>query len=147
MYLDSAILVKLVVREPDSEIYADLVDGQVQVHASELAITECRSALLRKRQQGEIAVAEQEGAWLRLESCWSGKCGLVLCPVSRAILIDAGDIMQRCVGRRIPLRTLDAIHVATCLRMHAQPLVTSDTVMRSAAQLLGMALYPPGPVS
>jgi len=42
MYVDSAVLVKLVVREPDSGFYADLLDGQRAVIASELSIPECR---------------------------------------------------------------------------------------------------------
>jgi len=43
MYLDSAILVKLVVRESDSVFYADMVDGQI-VWSAELALSECFSA-------------------------------------------------------------------------------------------------------
>jgi uncharacterized protein with PIN domain len=54
MYLDSAILVKLVIQEWDSEFFADVVDGQRNACSSELAMVECRSALLRKLSVGHI---------------------------------------------------------------------------------------------
>ena len=46
MYLDSAILVKLLVRESDSLFYANMVDGQI-AWSAELALSECFSALVR----------------------------------------------------------------------------------------------------
>jgi len=47
MYLDTAVLVKLLVREPDSSFYANQAQGQL-VWTADLALTECYSALLRK---------------------------------------------------------------------------------------------------
>lgn len=140
MYLDSAILVKLVIHEPDSEFYANLVDGQHAVCSSELVIVECRSALLRKREQGQIDSRTCTGAWERLQLHWSGG-GLLLYPITLVLLREAGEIIQRCV-RHTPLRSLDAIHIASCLRSNAFPLVTNDRVMRSAAQVLGLPLSP-----
>ena len=94
MYLDSAILVKLVVREQDSDFYADLVEGQFAVCSSELAIVECRSALLRKKEQGQIDTRTCNGAWARLRAHWSSGGGLVLHPVTLAVLQEAGEIIQ-----------------------------------------------------
>jgi predicted nucleic acid-binding protein len=54
MYLDSAILVKLVVREPDSFFYAEQIDRQTDVWSSQLAVTESWSALFRKQREGVI---------------------------------------------------------------------------------------------
>ena len=142
MYLDSAILVKLVIREPDSEFFADIVEGQYDVLSSELAIVECRSALLRKRQHGEIDAGTYTNAWNHLQLFWSRAGGLTLQPVSRSVLIEAGETIEKCAGRA-PLRSLDAIHIATCLRFRAAPLITNDVVMREAAAVLGI---PPGPL-
>lgn len=139
MYLDSAILVKLVLREPDSEYYADLVEAKPGVMSSELAIVECRSALLRKREQRQIDNRLYTGAWSRLEGYWAGGGGVELRPVSLAVLNDAGTVMQRCSGHAA-VRSLDAIHVATCMQWNAYPLVTNDTVMRAAAGVLGIPL-------
>jgi hypothetical protein len=43
VYLDTAILVKLVVPQSDSPYYADLVEGQI-VWSSQLVMTDCFSA-------------------------------------------------------------------------------------------------------
>jgi predicted nucleic acid-binding protein len=138
MYLDSAILVKLVVREPDSEYYADLVEGQRVVRSSEIAMTECRSALLRKGREGLLDARTVEGAWMRLQALWSGG-GLMLHPVTRSVLLEAGEVIKRCMDRA-PLRTLDAIHIASCLQSLAFPLITNDQVMRKAAETLRVPL-------
>jgi len=53
VYLDTAILVKLLVREPDSRLYAELVEGEV-VWSSQIVVTECFSALLRKERERGI---------------------------------------------------------------------------------------------
>ena len=139
MYLDSAILVKLVIREPDSEYFADIVEGQYGVLSSELAIVECRSALVRKRQHGEINARTYAEAWKYLQLFWSRTGGLSLQPVSHPVLQEAGELVERCAGHA-PLRSLDAIHLATCLRFRAAPLITNDAVMRAAAVVLGLPL-------
>ncbi len=143
MYLDSAILVKLVAREPDSDFYADLVEGQRFVCSSELAITECHSALLRKWRAGQLDARTYEGAWGRLRAQWSGG-GVMLHPVTQRVLLEAGDLIKRCLGKA-SLRTLDAIHIASCLRVRAYPLITNDQVMRAAAEALRVPLGAPPP--
>jgi predicted nucleic acid-binding protein len=59
MYLDTAVLVKLLVREPDSSFYANQAQGQL-VWTADLALTECHSALLRKERRGAIT-ARRDG--------------------------------------------------------------------------------------
>jgi len=54
MYLDSAIIVKLLVREADSEWFSNQLVGQKFV-TSELALTEVQSALLSKERGGQIS--------------------------------------------------------------------------------------------
>jgi predicted nucleic acid-binding protein len=141
MYLDSAILVKLLVPEPDSSFYAALVEGQEDLLTSELAIVECRSALVRKRRQKEIYAWVYDGALDRLQHLWPKGGELQFEPVTRSVLQEAGDIVQRC-SKHAVVRSLDAIHIATCLRARADPLVTNDTVMRAAAAALGIPLGP-----
>ena len=58
MYLDSAIIVKLFVAEPDSGFYASLLDGRTDLAVSALSLPECRSALVRKLEGGEITQDE-----------------------------------------------------------------------------------------
>ncbi len=139
MYVDSAILIKLVVREPDSLFYVQLLDGVRGLRTSELAVTECRSVLERKRQQGELDAPTCDGAWQRLVSFWQRGGGLTLQPVTRLVLDEGGEMIANCIGVA-PLRTLDAIHLATCRLQGALPLVTNDGVMRRAARHFGIPI-------
>lgn len=138
MYVDSAILIKLVVREPDSFFYVKLLEGARGLRSSELAVTECRSVLERKRQQGELDATTRDGAWKRLGSFWQ-RGGMALLPLTRRVLDEAGEMIADCVAVA-PLRTLDAIHLATCRLQGAPQLVTNDRVMRLAARHLGLPL-------
>ena len=139
MYVDSAILIKLVVREPDSFFYVKLLDGARGLRSSELAVTECRSVLERKRQQGELDAATCQGAWQRLGSFWQRDWGMALLPMTRLVLDVAGEMIAECIAVA-PLRTLDAIHLATCRLQGAPKLVTNDRIMRLAARHLGIPL-------
>jgi len=139
MYLDSAIFVKLVVREPDSDFYASLVDGQNAIHTSELVVAECRSALYRKWRDGELDPRTRDQAWKRLCAGWEAGNGTVLHPLTRTVLEEAGAVIEAC-GSRAAVRTLDAIHLASCRLTRAFPLVTNDRIMRAAANRLGLPL-------
>src|SRR5205823_5086887 len=61
MYLDSAIIVKLLVREADSDWFNRELQGQT-FESSELALTEVRSALLAKERAGHVTSRERISA-------------------------------------------------------------------------------------
>jgi predicted nucleic acid-binding protein len=140
MYLDTAVLVKLVVREPDSLHYARLVDGQ-EVCSSELARTECFAALLRKEREGSISRGGRTKAWKQIEAdVLAGR--LDLHPVSAEVLAASRRILEAC-HPYVALRSLDAIHLASAERLQSWPLCTNDVRMREAAARLGMPLAAP----
>jgi hypothetical protein len=62
VYLDTAILGKLVVREAGQRLYAGLVDGQ-PCWSSQLVLVDCFSALLRKESERAIARSQRRRAW------------------------------------------------------------------------------------
>jgi predicted nucleic acid-binding protein len=64
--------------------------------------------------------------------------------VSRAVLNRASAIQRAC-HPRIPLRTLDAFHVATCDLHHSGTLSTTDARMRAACEQFAIALVPAKP--
>jgi len=145
MYLDSAILVKLVIREPDSFFYADQADGQPHVWSSQLAVTECWSALFRKQREGAIDARARRMAWQKLDRYFTdGLLGMI--PVDQAILDRANRIISRC-HPKVALRSLDAIHLASCEAVDAFPLLTNDRHMRTAAAHLRFPLGPLPPES
>src|SRR4030095_7222427 len=140
MYLDSAILVKLVVREPDSFFYAEQTIGQTDVWISQLALAESWSALIRKQREGEIHVRVRRSAWQKLERYFTHRM-LGMVPGDESILKRANRIILRC-NPKVALRPLDAIHLASCEAADAYPLLTNDRQMRAAADHLRFPLGP-----
>ena len=137
MYLDTAILVKLLVREPDSNFYAKLVEGQ-PAWSSDVVLTECFAALLRKEREGAINRGHRRAAFSQVESdAASGRLNLV--PLATDVLRAANVILER-VHPTVPLRSLDAIHLASAERCRSWPLCSNDARVRAAASHLGFSL-------
>jgi predicted nucleic acid-binding protein len=137
MYLDTAILVKLFVREADSEFFAEMVDGQ-SVSSSALAYTELFSAFLGKERAGDIDSKQRQRAWAAFERHLEEET-ILLEPFSPAIFKKANRILMDC-HPKVPLRSLDALHLATCDHLQDWPLCTTDSRMRQAAELLRFPL-------
>lgn len=142
MYLDSAIIVKLLVRESDSDWFDRQLQGQA-FETSELALTEVRSALLAKERAGHITSRERVSAGEKFLGMVENDL-IRLFPLSRAVLNRASAIQLAC-HPRIPLRTLDALHVATCDLHHSGTLSTTDGRMRAACEQFAITLVPVRP--
>jgi predicted nucleic acid-binding protein len=139
MYLDTAILVKLLLPEADSLYYARLAHGQL-VYSSEIALTECHSAMLRKERERVITGRQRRAAWKQLQDDIAGR-RINLLPVTRAVREAANHILTACQPR-IPLRSLDAIHLGAAQEIASWPLCTADIRMREAAEKLGFLVTP-----
>lgn len=142
MYLDTAILVKLLTAEADSEYFQEAIFGEL-ITTSELAVTEVWSALLAKERNKAITSAQRKAAWrVWLERVQRRE--FVLHPLDTVVVKKANSVLERC-HPGVPLRTLDAIHVASCDLTQDFPLCTTDKRMRDAAQVLGIPVFPEGP--
>jgi len=137
MYLDSCVIVKLFSREPDSEAYHAIVAGHPLV-TSELAVTEVRSALLTKERMGRISRPARLTGW-RLFQDKVRDQEIILLALNRQVLERAGGVIEQC-HPKVPLRTLDAIHVATAELHGGEELCSSDHRVNEAAVELGLAL-------
>lgn len=140
MYLDSAIIVKLFVRESDSMFYAERLDGQFDIWTSELAMTECYAALCRKEREEEIDARTRRAAWGKVER-HRLEGSIRFLSVSNSVLNRARTILERC-HPSVTIRSLDAIHLASCEELGAFPIWTNDFRMREAAMLLRFPLGP-----
>jgi predicted nucleic acid-binding protein len=140
MYLDSCILVKLLVVEPDSEFFVRALEGKPLV-TSELAQTEVFSALLARERAGKISVPDRRRAWAEFESRIEAG-DLRIEPLNTIVLRKATHSLERC-HPKVPLRTLDAIHLATVDLCQDFPLATTDGRLRDAATLLGIEVFSP----
>jgi len=139
MYLDSCILVKLLVVEPDSEFFISSLEGKTLV-TSELALTEVFSALLARERAGKISAADRRRAWREFEARIEEK-EIRIEKMNSIVLHKATHLLERC-HPKVPLRTLDAIHLATADLCHDFPLVTTDGRLRDAAQIMGFDIFP-----
>lgn len=125
-YLDSSAIVKLAVREPESDALRRYLRGRRPRVSSALARTEVMRALLgtgeAARKAGRRALADLD--LLRLDN---------------RVLDLAGRLSP------LELPTLDAIHLATAQRLGVDlgRLCTYDDRMRDAAEELGMAVIAP----
>jgi predicted nucleic acid-binding protein len=142
MYLDSAIIVKLLVREHDSAWFEKNLTGQ-RFETSELALSEVCGALLFKERATEIVPAERVRALVKFSSMVEDEA-IVIHSLNHKVIERAHAIQLAC-HPRVPLRTLDALHVATCDLHHGGMLATTDRRMRAACEQLGIALMPAKP--
>ena len=142
MYLDSATIVKLLVREPDSDWFARNLSGH-SFDTSELALAEVCGALLFKERDNQITAGERIKATEKFFSMLDDEL-ILLHPLNRRVL-DRAQAIQLACHPRIPLRTLDALHVATCDLHHHGTLATTDRRMRAACAQFGIALVPAKP--
>jgi predicted nucleic acid-binding protein len=94
VYVDTAVLLKLLVRESDSGHYVRLIDGQ-KAWSSELTFTEVFSALLRKERERAISPAHRRRAYARVDADVASR-RLSLLPVTREVLTTANVILEAC---------------------------------------------------
>ena len=126
VYLDSPAIVKLVVREAESEALLVYLDSGLQPVSCSLARTE----VLRAVRNSGTGVLERARDVLR-----------------RIDMIRLDDVLLDAAGLLDPqlLRSLDAIHLAAAglVSPSLEAIVTYDERMRSAAERLGYRVEAP----
>ena len=139
MYTDSCIIVKLLVPEPDSDFFEASLVGE-SLSTSELAWTEVWSALLAKERAGKLKPKDREKAWRKFEDMVESE-QIRLLKLNTVTLKRATRILGT-THPQVPLRTLDAIHLAACDMSQDFPLCSTDKRMRDAAAILQIPLFP-----
>lgn len=139
MYLDTSIIVKLLAAEPDSEFFIRSLEGR-RLTTSELALTEVFSALLARERAGKISVSDRRLAWKEFEARIAGE-EIKVEPLNSIVLRKATQCLEYC-HPPVPLRTLDAIHLATADLCQDFPLVTTDVRLANAARAMHIPVFP-----
>ena len=126
VYLDTSAAAKLLVDEVESNALAaflDEVGDEEDVVSSALLETELRRLAVRlKLDQSEVS-----GLLARVD----------LVDPPRSLFHEAGLLPGR------HLRSLDALHLATALRVDAEALVAYDARLLDAARSLGLGVHSP----
>ena len=139
MYIDSAIIVKLLVKEELSDFFQDAL-ADIILYSSELSLVEVRSALLSKLRSKAISQKQRFVA----QEIFQNKIAdeqIVIMPLDSPVYSKARTLIDFC-HPDVALRTLDAIHLAACDISQEFPLCATDSRMRAAAQKLGIPLFP-----
>jgi len=139
MYLDSAIIVKLLVREPDSDFFEEALDGEL-LSTSELSLAEVASALLSKERQKLISKTNRRSS-LALFDQWIAIGQLRILTIDQKIYNQARRTLEIC-HPTIGLRSLDAIHISACEHFLTFPLCATDGRIRAAAKKLHIPIFP-----
>ena len=127
-YLDTSALVKLVVREEETDALRAEIDRRPALVASRLALLEARRAVARRPLEGaESTLADVLGVMTWID-------------ITVAILDQAADVAPPA------LRSLDAIHLATALSLGNADIdvVTYDERLAEAARAHGLTVVQPG---
>jgi len=137
IYLDASALVKLFVPEPGSDALNEALVGAEDVMISDLALTEMASALGRRLREGLLQLAESRRLYREAEKLAALSHRVELTPPihrrAERLLLTSHDI---------PLRALDALHVAAALDAEAATVVSYDPRLRSVAVSQGLFVAP-----
>ncbi|MSU49804.1 MAG: PIN domain-containing protein [Opitutus sp.] len=137
MYLDTSIVVKLYTRETDSAACEKTVAGHKLV-SSELLYAELWSALLAKERAGLLKPEHRFQIWEIFENHVLDDV-IELVRLDGLLVREAAEIMAK-VHPQVPLRTLDALHLATFASVESGPLFSADKRMIDAARALAFPL-------
>ena len=136
VYVESSAIAARLLGQEKGAMVQELLERAENVFSSELALVECDRALVRAESEGVLTAAQAAGqrAVLSLESgYWT-------------LLRIEGEVLER--ARRAfplePVRTLDAIHLATLLVIRSifadAELLSFDDRVRKNAMALGFQL-------
>jgi uncharacterized protein len=135
LYVDSSALAKLYVPEAESEKLDAYLRGRIGLMISELAITEVLSAVARRKREGELQpeLANRIRDAVLADADSGSFARLHLDP---AVHREAERLLLAVTS--MPLRTLDALHLALAFSGAATHVLTFDRRMREAALQSGL---------
>jgi uncharacterized protein len=136
VYLDASALVKLFVPEPESDDLNKALAGLTDVIVSDLALTEILSALGRRTREQRLTREEAQRLYREALKLHAASHHAELTP---PIHRRAERLM---LSLAMPLRALDALHLAAALDAQAATVVTFDPHLRDAAGSQGLFVAP-----
>src|SRR3982750_2370109 len=110
IYLDSAIFVKLYTKEPDSDYWRDRLASEALV-TSVLAQTEVKSAFRHKVMQRLLRPRFAQQSWTEFQTAMA-EGAIQAVPIGTDVIEESVRILDS-LPRKMALRTLDALHLAT----------------------------------
>ena len=143
-YWDTSALVKLYSKETDSAAFENFaLTAPPAVATSRIAIYEARATFQRKEAEGILISGTAQKLYAEmLQDIAAGEIRLI--ELSADVEREYGQVLSLCYQQNppIPVRTLDALHLASARAATQAVIVGTDKRMRDAARLLGFSLFP-----
>ena len=141
LYLDSGVLVKLYVPEPESARVQTLVRTSGRVAFTLLHNLELRNGIQAKARRGEITLAEAHTSLRLIEADLSAGRLVDPNPVWEDVFHRATALSDR-FSHNLACRALDILHVALALTLDLRQMATTDLRQRELARAAGLELVP-----
>ncbi len=137
IYADTSALVKRYLIEPFSSEFETLF-MQAPLATSRLSIVEMRCAVARKRRNRQITTKIESRVTNEMATDIQDGA-LLIGEIGTADFTTAFHLIDRLDN--IPLRTLDALHLAAAEQLAASAFATADKIQADAAAALGFAVH------
>ena len=135
IYLDTSALLKRYIPEANSQMFDAYFVDHAPCSISRLSLVEIRCALARKRRNKKITPLQEKAAMNQIRTDIQDGL-LITYPVGDTHFAEALHLIDSLA--KVPLRSLDAIHLAIARSLDAHEIATADVVLRQAAQSLKM---------
>jgi len=133
IYCDASVIVAFYLQEALSEEVEEILLGTESPTLSHLAEVEVFSAIARKERTGELTLAQAGKIRTAFSAHLEGHF-YARVPVRTAHFRSAGNWLA---GNTVPLKTLDALHIAVA-GLEDKTLLTADVQQARAAEELGV---------
>ena len=142
-YWDTSALGKLYVPEPDSADFEKKAANEAVILTARLALYEMRRVAFYKESAGLIPVRAAEAVLGQVDQdIAAGEIRVV--ELDSRVEAEFNAVMAACYRHAppLPIRTFDALHLASAQVAQESQVVATDKRLRDAARLLGFSLFP-----
>lgn len=137
-YIDTSALAKCYVREANSLQVLDWAEHQGKPATAALTLVEFRCLLARRKRTGQIDAALEQHALAEFDGHVRGGAWRIH-PLALGDHAAARDLID--IIPEIPLRALDALHLAAARACGATDFATADKIQADAANALGFTVH------
>ena len=134
-YFDTSSLLKFVIKEIGSEENLNIWNFSDEKVCSQLTRTEMHSALMRKVREGSISASAMRARLNAMDKLFAD---VVLVDITSEVIDASCELVKE-----LPLKSADAIHLATALMVRADLFSSSDKKLCAAASESGIAVTDP----
>jgi predicted nucleic acid-binding protein len=138
LYIDTSALAKCYIREARSLEILDWIDTQSEMSTSPLSLVEFRCLLARRRRALQIDLPLERATLAQFDQDIHARTWRIYREESG--LFDAARQLIDLIPE-VPLRALDALHLAYARHNGAEAFVTADKNQAEAAKALGIPLF------